>query len=221
MTARTKSPVVEKMDSIQKQVGHFLKLKGFKKVGRSFNRSAMDGIVHVVGFQMGEYPIGNYVVPGLRENLYGKFTVNLGVSLPCVLLAERGNLPKSSVHDYDCEIRGRLSSIANIGPDVWWPLDDSISETADQIISHLSKSGLSFFENYSSYDLVLGSYQKFDGFPNQNAGRAALGAAITAWAIGDRSQSDKLFETALAHADSTNHKGFRSHIILLKGRLEA
>src|SRR5437868_3156941 len=80
----TKSPFAHKLDEIVRSVSPELKAAGFRKKGRTFNRVAEDGFVHVIGFQMGQFPVGNletYVVPGLRENLYGKYTVNLGVHI--------------------------------------------------------------------------------------------------------------------------------------------
>jgi hypothetical protein len=79
-----KSEYVLRLDKIQKAVNQKLRPLGFRKLGRSHNRMTAGGLIHVVNFQMGEFPIGDYVIPGLRENLYGRFAVNLGVLLPCV-----------------------------------------------------------------------------------------------------------------------------------------
>ena len=221
MTAQRKSPFVQRLDQVQKEVAAFLKPLGFKKTGRSLNRLAAEGMVQVVGFQMGQYPIGDYVIPGLRENLYGKFTVNIGVSLPCVLQAEQGKVRTGSFHDYDCEIRARLSAIANLGNDIWWPLDDSTTQTAEALIAIIRDFGLPFFDNYSSYKSVIESFMRDGGFPNQNMGRGALAAAITSWSIGDHRQAQAFFESSLAYADASNHAGFRSHVLDLKNRIGA
>lgn len=72
-----------------------LKEQGFRKRGNTFNRTTEpDGIIHVINFQMGAYkPPGTVEIPGLRPNLYGRFTVNLGIWLPGI--AETGFDPPS------------------------------------------------------------------------------------------------------------------------------
>jgi hypothetical protein len=62
----------------------------YRKRGNTFNRSIEpDGIIHVVSFQMGAFnPPGTAEIPGLRPDLYGRFTINLGVWLPGI--AETG-----------------------------------------------------------------------------------------------------------------------------------
>jgi hypothetical protein len=62
---------------------------------------------------MGQYPIGeNYVIPGIRESFYGRFTVNLGVLLPCVYEVENQKSVPSFPQDYNCSIRERLEHLA-------------------------------------------------------------------------------------------------------------
>jgi Domain of unknown function (DUF4304) len=88
-----KSGYVTSLDEIQRAMTAFLKPLGFRKSGRAYNRAVQDGLVHVVGFQMGEYPIGQYAIPGTRESFYGRFTVNLGIMLPAVRDMEQRYAP--------------------------------------------------------------------------------------------------------------------------------
>src|SRR5574341_1083284 len=97
-----KSSYVLAIEEVQKPVTEFLRATGFKKSGRTYNRVVDDGLIHVINFQMGQYPIGNYVIPGIRESGYGKFVVNLGVYLPCVSQIERGKREKRIFQEYDC-----------------------------------------------------------------------------------------------------------------------
>jgi len=90
MTGMAASPYVKALDDIQKALTGFLKPVGFKKKGRTYNRHVGDGLVQVVNLQMGQFPIGDYVIPGLRESHYGRFTVNLGVALQAVRAIESG-----------------------------------------------------------------------------------------------------------------------------------
>ncbi len=62
-----KSLVVAALDSIQKELTAFLKPLGFRKKGRTYNRCVHDGLVQAINLQMGQYPIGEYEIPGIRE----------------------------------------------------------------------------------------------------------------------------------------------------------
>lgn len=68
-----------------------LKRAGFRKRRHSFNRTPEAGLVQVVSFQMGPFePLGpgseaNIAFReqlGFAGNLYGTFTINLGVYVP-------------------------------------------------------------------------------------------------------------------------------------------
>lgn len=60
------SAYVTALDEIQLAMTAFLKPLGFKRSGRTYNRAVEDDLVQVVGFQMGGYSIGQYVIPGIR-----------------------------------------------------------------------------------------------------------------------------------------------------------
>ena len=62
-----KSPFVAALDVVQRSLTSYLRPLGFRKKGRSFNRPVEDGLVHVATLQMGQYPIGEYVIPGIRR----------------------------------------------------------------------------------------------------------------------------------------------------------
>jgi hypothetical protein len=201
---------------VQRSVTALLRPFGFKKGGRTYNRIFDSGIVHVVSFQMGEYPIGDYVIPGLRESFYGKFAVNLGVYLPCVFEIEGHSRPKRMHHDYHCEIRDRLGSLAHGGDDVWWDLSEPVELTEPYICDVLERIGLPFLSQFESYDDVLTYFNLFRKFPFHNQGRSALSAAIISYHLGRRSDAEDLLEAAIQHA--RNHPGFRSHVKELRRR---
>ena len=68
------------LDEIQKLVHSELKADGFKKKGRTHNKTLENGIIQVVNFQMAKYEFDSVVeIPGIRTNLYGNFAVNIGV----------------------------------------------------------------------------------------------------------------------------------------------
>lgn len=152
----TKSVFVRRLDAIVRSVSPQLKAAGFREKGRAFNRSVEDGLVHVIGFQMGQFPVGNldtYVVPGLRENLYGKYAVNLGVHIREVYeLTSRTSVP-AFCQDYHCEIRARLGTFANPSSDKWWPLDRD--DSCQEMSSLLSDALESWFPMYAARDQIL------------------------------------------------------------------
>src|ERR1700761_3958551 len=106
-----KSKPVGALDEIQKPLTVLLKNLGFRKKGRTYNRLVGDNMVHAVNLQMGQFPIGDYVIPGIRESFYGRFAVNLGVFLPAVRKLEWDRDPPAVVQEYECEIRGRLGTL--------------------------------------------------------------------------------------------------------------
>ena len=78
-----KSDFAVTLDSIQEQLTPLLKNRRFRVRGRTFNRITTDGLTQVLNVQMGSFdPPGTTYHPGLRENLYGWFTINLGIYVP-------------------------------------------------------------------------------------------------------------------------------------------
>jgi hypothetical protein len=72
-----KSIYAQAVDDIQAALRPFLKSRGFRFRGRTFNRTTEDGLTEVVNIQMGVWdPPGTTYIPGLRENLHGLFMVN-------------------------------------------------------------------------------------------------------------------------------------------------
>lgn len=210
-----KSEFAKHLDAIQAGVAAFLEPLGFHKKGRTHNRTTTGGLVNVVNFQMGEYPIGeHYVIPGIRESFYGKFAVNLGVLLPCVREAEWQKPAPDFVQEYYCTIRSRLSSLA-FGTDRWFDLMPDTSTLATTLVQLFDRFGLPFFEQFPDYPAVLAYFEKHGDFPLQNSGRAALEAAIVAHHLGDVETAQRLF----TQAHSTDHKGFRQHVSTLANRL--
>lgn len=198
-----KSVFVEQLDAIQQTASKRLKRLGFRKGGRSFNRLLDRGIVQVITFQMGEFPIGNYVIPGIRESLYGSFAVNLGVLLPCVYHADyRFPLPKT-IRDGHCSIRDRLKNACG---EEWFKLGSG--DLGDFVDRQLETVGLLFLDTFKSYEAVLDFYTTHGKLPFQNEGRATLEAALICKELGDLKKAHELF----AKAVETNHKAFRSYV---------
>src|SRR5262249_41248071 len=93
------------LTAVVKSVAPLLKEAGFKRKRHSFNREVEPGLIHVVRFQAGQFPIGDYEVPGmpwLRQNLWGKFTVNLGVYVNEVWVATSRQPAPEFAQEYHC-----------------------------------------------------------------------------------------------------------------------
>ena len=204
-----KSQTVINLDIVQKATQIFLKSLGFRKKGRTHNRLTKSGLTHVVNFQMGQYPVGdNYIIPGFRESLYGQFTVNLGVTLPCVYFAENNKGIPATVQETHCSIRERLSRLA-FGEDTWLDLASDIEDLSAKVVELLDHYGLPFLEQFQSYENVLKYYDKHGDLPFQNSGRASLEVALVAVEIGDNALASDLFDRAYSH----DHKGFKKYVI--------
>lgn len=102
-----------------------LKTAGFRKRRHCFNRSAHDGLVHVVHFwQAPKEPPAWTEVPGLRERRYGSFRLDFGVYVPEMT---RSHTPRSKwINDYDCHLRRTIGQLMGRGDtDLWWQLDSA------------------------------------------------------------------------------------------------
>lgn len=198
-----KSAHVIELDAIQQSASKLLKPLGFRKSGRSFNRLMERGIVHVVNFQMGPFPIGDYVIPGIRESLYGRFAVNLGVFVPCIYHMDyRFPLPKT-ISDGYCSIRDRLK---DENQNEWFQF--GLQGVAELVVHELETAGLAFFDLFNTHDEILRYYEVNGVFPFQNPGRAALEAAVINHELGNIDIARRLFGKAFA----TDHKGFKEHV---------
>lgn len=208
-TNMSKSDYVLKLDAIQAEASSLLRPLGFRKLGRSHNRITADDLVHVVTFQLGEYPIGDYVIPGIRESCYGTFAVNLGVLLPCVYRLYKFPMPKT-VRDGHCSIRSRLHSTNG---NEWFSFEND-SVTPASIVELLKHEGLPFLFQFETYNDVMSYFNVHGILPEQNPGRASLEAALVARELGDIEASNRLF----IQAHASDHKGFRSYVAEIAAR---
>lgn len=203
-----KSAIAKNLDEVQAKVAAFLKPLGFQKKGRTHNRTTAGGLRHVVNFQMGAYPVGeHYEIPGLREDLYGQFTVNLGVLLPCVFELDWKKSVPPFVKEYDCSIRERLGTLA-FGTDTWFDLKADSAAIATEVVQLMDRFGLPFLEQFNSYEGVLEYYDLHRELSFQNEARAAFESGIVAHHLGDVKRSKCYF----GRAQSFGRGEFASHV---------
>lgn len=155
-----KTALAEAMDAIQAKLHPLFKQAAFRKQGRTYNRSTPDGLVHVVGFQMGAFdPPGTTAIPGFRENLHGRFTVNLGIYVPEVARHQLGGEAKAVVHEYNCCIRTRLGRTER--EEVWWKvcLDEEVIEDLHR---RLEAEAVPLFQRFQSRDQIVSEFGSVD-----------------------------------------------------------
>lgn len=169
-----KNDLKAQLDSIQKEIYLVLKPLGFKKKGRTFNRQTEEGIHQVINIQSGRYEFGDkYVIPGLRENYYGKFTVNLGVMVKEIYELDSHNKPKDIYQDFDCQIRTRLTHLT-IKQDLWWSISEDNEKTAKKVIEGLNSHGLQWFDTFESREKICKNWGVIEG----SSARAKLDVAL-------------------------------------------
>ncbi|MBK8477095.1 MAG: DUF4304 domain-containing protein [Opitutaceae bacterium] len=201
-----KSKTAAGMDAIQSVVAAYLKTLGFRKSGRAFNREREDRMTQVVSFQMGQFPVGYYVIPGLRESLYGRFAVDLGVTLPCVRKDADKCEEKKFYQDYDCQIRECLVRDEEETAQSWWLIEQPYNRIGCEIAALLERKGIPFLDQFTSYRQALAYYCAHRYFPFQNEERSALEAALVYRHCEDTEQYLSLMRKAKDCA--RGHKGF-------------
>jgi hypothetical protein len=202
-----KSGLAKEMDEIQARLRSLLKDNGYRVRGRTFNRSATDGLVQVVSFQMGSFdPPGTTYIPGLRENLYGRFTVNLGVYVPEVAIY-LGSGEKTFVQEYHCCVRARLGPLGPEERDFWW-LVRAADEVVLDVRERLLRDAFPFLERFGNRDAILFEWKDrsknlFEGSPPR------IVCAIILAARGQTAEARKLLA---AQAQETLNPGHPKYV---------
>lgn len=166
------------LDIVEKEV--FIKLKplGFKKNGRTFNRQLDEGIIQVINFQSGQYLIGRgYEISGLRENLYGKFVVNLGVCIESLYKFQSPTGNKMYYKEYDCQIRSRLGTLLT-GQDHWWTITDDNTKITHEIIEGIETKAFEWFSGIDTKEKIISNNGQL---PYDATPRAKLDIALIVW----------------------------------------
>jgi hypothetical protein len=152
-----KSDMAKAMDELHAKLRPFFKQKGFRSRGRAFNRATSDGLTQVVNLQMGSFDLpGTTYFPGLRENRYGKFAINLGVYVPEVA-KYLGGTTSSFVQEYQCCVRTRLGRLEPQQSNVWWDIRRD-SGFVRELQERLGQDALQFFDRFGSRDAILTKY---------------------------------------------------------------
>ncbi len=149
-----KSHLVNTLDQLESELRLTLLARGFCGRYRSYNRGTADGLTEVVNIQMGRFdPPGSYHTP-INRNLYGGFTVNLGVFVPEVDSRRAASSPKSLIREYSCCIRARLGQLGPERRDIWWRVSAD-KELASDLRNRLERDAFPFLEKLSTRDAIL------------------------------------------------------------------
>src|ERR1700722_931882 len=130
-----KSEFAIAVDEVQRRLKPLLKARGFRSKGRSFNLTTEEGLTYVIGIQMGASdPPGVLPIPGLRSNMHGLFTINLGIYVPEVSQFHMGGKEIHWIQNYDCCIRARLGALIGQGKEIWWHAraDDKVTSDIER-----------------------------------------------------------------------------------------
>ena len=152
-----------RMKEVVGRVAPLLRDRGFRKSRHTFNREPEPGLVQVLGFQMGQHhPPGTVELPVLRPNLYGAFTINLGLWLQeAETLGRPGSRPKF-VRDSQCHVHWRIGALLPERGDWWWTLDAPVEELAGLVDSLLADDALPFLDRFASREELLRAWHARD-----------------------------------------------------------
>jgi hypothetical protein len=205
------------MKEIVRELHPLLKKRGFRKQRHTFNRECEPGLIQVVNFQMGPYEVGDPVeIPGLRENLYGKFAVNLGVFIE-ELHDHFSHTPRPRfVAEYYCEIRRRLGEMMPGPGEYWWSLDHAPAVVADDVRQALVEYGLPFLDDLISRDLVLRAWYR-TGNSVGFSPRGDLAIALLHWERGERDVAASVVRRYLGADLSPGHRDYVEKLVAALG----
>jgi hypothetical protein len=210
-----KSRFAAAVDEIQAELRPFLRDRGFKLRGRTFNRVTEDGLTQVVSIQMGSSdPPGTTYIPGLRENLQGLFTINLGVYVPEVARHHGGGEAKSWVREYKCCVRARLGEVSAEAKDFWWHARFEDAVVRD-VRNQLEVIGLPFLDRFSTRDKILAEWRD----RSENMGASNPPRIVMAIILVERDQKTRARELLAQQVRETRNPGHPHYVRQLAEKL--
>lgn len=210
-----KSELASALDAIQVRLAVELKARGFRVRGRTFNRQSPDGLTQVFNIQMGRFdPPGTTYHPGLRENLYGRFSVNVGVYVPEVAAIHGGGAAKNWVREYNCCLRARLGELGTEQADLWWSINRG-DEVVYDLMPRIRHDSMFFFATYESRDRILSELMG----KTENVGAGSPPRIICAIILAGRGDARSARELLSKQARETRNPGHPGYVRALAERL--
>ncbi len=211
----TKTAIAVEFDQLQKLLKPQMKRWGFKVRGRTFNRTTDDGLTQVVNLQMGSSdPPGMTYIPGLREDLHGWFTVNLGVYVPEVARDHGGGEAGTFVQVYHCCARERLGEVGPEKKDLWWKVECSPA-MQDEVEGRLSRDALPYFDRHASRDAILRACARGD----RVLGIGGPARIVAALILNERGDKERARALLARQARGRQHPGHSEYVRGLAERL--
>jgi hypothetical protein len=203
--AKPKTEFTQRMDDLQAALRPAMRRWGFRARGRTFNRGTRDGLTQVISLQMGSFdPPGTVPIPGLRPNLYGWFTINLGVYVPEVAKHYGGGEAGTIVHEYHCCVRARLGKLGPEQTDTWWDLrSEGLGLGLQQ---RLERDGLPFLERFATRDAILGDLM--GKTENIHLSPPRIVCAIILIERGRRDEARRLLAAQAGEAENPHHQAY-------------
>jgi len=211
----SKSKAAEEMDELQSQLRPFLEQHNFRMRSRTCNRVTPDGLTHVINFQMGRFdPPGTSYIPWFRKNLYGKFTVNVGVYIPEVFRLTHTVEPTSFIAEPDCCVRVRLGNLGPEHEDLWWKVRAS-PRMAAELRLRLERDAIPFLKRLQSRDALLEELGKVE----VTYGPGAPPRVICSIILAHRGQKGAARERLITQARKASRSDHMEYLKGLAGRL--
>lgn len=202
-----KSPddnTVAVLDQIEAIVYEQLKPHGFRRHGRTLHRFVSGDISQVINFQYYD----------------GNFCVNVGIRIPeCE--ARTFTLPvndKKYYHEYNCQIRTRLGTVARNFRETWFDLHKDPQKIAESICREIKSYVLPVFEVLNSRDQILAHRKDYPQFDTLNRHMILLEESFIYGCRGDLETARARFDTYYQKVlDRYNHDRTKGRLVWLRG----
>jgi Domain of unknown function (DUF4304) len=212
-----RSAFARKMDAAVGSVAPLLREHGFKKQRHRFNAEPEPRMTQVLTFQMGAHqPPGTTEIRGLREDLYGAFTINLGLHFEEVRelprrspgaaflrkhgLSVRPPRPRPKVlGEGDCHVTVRLGELID-GRDTWWTLELHDAELDSLVHELVAEHALPFFKRFNSREALLAAWRAADPAVRDSP---PLTIAVIHARRGESAEAEELLEAELRESERT------------------
>src|SRR5262249_38322917 len=114
-----------------------LRQAGYRKSGRTYHQVA-ESCIRVTNIQASSHNFG----------ALGRFTMNLGVYYPDVVLLSPVAVPNGLPKEYQCTLRERIGRLMPRSADFWWQIDETCDLQA--IGAQLNKAWLEYGQPWLS-----------------------------------------------------------------------
>jgi hypothetical protein len=186
-----------------------LKPVGFKRRGRTYNRSFEVGVVQVIRLQTGPFEIGAEAYG--HKSYYGKLAVNLGVHVTEFFNRTNEGYPPKTIDDACCAIRTRLEALDG-REDFSWVLTSDAADLCDDVGGLLLGVGVPWLDRFKTHDLILAEFHRLDvAEPHSRRWwwlAAKLDIAMLMLSRGDLFQARELLADQFRTTKIENHKDY-------------